>query len=551
MRNVVIRRSILSVLVAALAFGAYGFTKQYGDIYLEVAKNIDLFARIYKEVAFRYVDEIEPREFIRAGVEGMLESLDPYTRFMDESRQGDVDLLTTGKYGGVGLSIGVRDRSVVVLELMSGYAAERQGIRIGDAMVSVDGVEIGPENFDEVSSYVKGEPGTFVEIGVVRGAERDTLVFELLREEVVVRNLVYADFYPPGSTNVYCKLTGFNRTASAELDEAFERLLAEGEIESVVFDVRDNPGGLLDVAVDAANKFLPQGELVVSTMGRDPGSLRRYHAERSPLLPEARVAILVNEASASASEILAAAIQDHDRGVVVGEKTFGKGLVQTITPLSYNTSLKMTTARYYTPSGRSIQKIDYSLDNEVVANYDTLLPAQYRTDNERLVYAGGGVEPDTIVSEVAPGGVVEDLLAKGLIFRFANEYYNERPDADFDRLDRDELYERFAAFLDGKKYRYVRTAERKIDEAIQELEGEAYAETRACLENAKGTLAESNRAAVDEAREEIIDEALIELAERCEGVARRIERELAVDPQFKTALAIVKDVDAYRRILGE
>jgi carboxyl-terminal processing protease len=551
MRNLKIRNVVVGALVVAIAFGAYGFTKQYGDIYLEVAKNIDLFARIYKEVAFRYVDEVEPREFIRAGVQGMLGSLDPYTQFMDESRQGDVDLLTTGKYGGVGLSIGLRDGSVVVLELMSGYAAERQGIRIGDAMVRVDGVAIGPENFDEVSGHVKGEPGSFVEITVVRGAERDTLVFELIREEVVVKNLAYAEFYPPGSGNVYCKLTGFNRAATAELDEAFERLLAEREIESVVFDVRDNPGGLLDVAVDAANNFLPQGELVVSTMGRDPGSLRRYHAERSPLLPEARVAIVVNEASASASEILAAAVQDHDRGVVVGAKTFGKGLVQTITPLSYNTSLKMTTARYYTPSGRSIQKIDYSMNNDVIARYDTLLPARYRTDNERPVYAGGGVEPDSIVPETEPVGVVEDLLAKGLIFRFANECYDERPDADFDKLERDALYERFSEFLDEKNYRYVRAAERKIDEAIRELEGDAYAETRACLENAKGTLAASNRAAVDEAREEIIDEALIELAERYEGAERRIERELAVDPQFQTALEIVRDVEAYKRILGE
>ncbi|MFA4924104.1 MAG: S41 family peptidase, partial [Ignavibacteriaceae bacterium] len=418
------KKKIVWGLTGLLFFSFFGFVFVKKDVYFEIAKNIDIFTRVYKEISFNYVDEINPEKFLRAGIKGMLSTLDPYTNFIDEKKQDDFEILTNGKYGGIGVSIGVKDNQITIFELMEGYAAQRQGLRVGDIILEVNDKKVSTDKFDEISSMVKGEPGTFLALKVFRETEKDTLKFNLIREQIVVKNLIYYGFYPEESNTAYFKLNSFGRSSGDELKKAILELAKQKEIHSVVLDLRGNPGGLLDVAVDVVNKFLPKGKLVVTTKGRDTSSLRSYYSQQEPLLPDVELLLLINEGSASASEIVAGAIQDHDRGIIVGTRSFGKGLVQTITPLSYNTSLKITSAKYFTPSGRCIQKIDYGKKNDVIAEYDTLIASPFATDHKRPVFSSGGITPDSIVQDEKISGFVQDVLAKGLLFKFANIYYD-------------------------------------------------------------------------------------------------------------------------------
>ncbi|MDZ7623179.1 MAG: S41 family peptidase [Ignavibacteriaceae bacterium] len=403
------------VLIAVIVTGFY---PGRGDIYFEIAKNLDLLGRVYKEIAFNYVDEVDPEKFLRAGIQGMLSSLDPYTIFIDEKKIEDIDLITNGKYGGVGISIGLRGEEVTVVEVMDGYAAQRQGIQIGDVIIEASGSAISVDNIDDVSSLVKGEPGTTVELKVVRNELRDTLSFNLIREEVIIKNVTYSGFFPENSGNVYIKLSNFSRAASDEIKKTIKELKEQKPVQSIVFDLRGNPGGLLDIAIDVCDKFLERDQLVVSTRGRDASSEKKYFSVEEPIIgSEVGIIVLINGGSASASEIVAGALQDHDRAVILGTKSFGKGLVQTITPLSYNTSLKITTAKYYTPTGRSIQRIDYSKDSDIIKVLNSEEEQEFFTDNKREVYAKGGITPDTTVEFNINGELTKGTFSKGIIFQ--------------------------------------------------------------------------------------------------------------------------------------
>jgi carboxyl-terminal processing protease len=336
-----------------------GFIRKDSDIYFEINKSIDIFGRVYKEVALNYVDEINPEEFMLAGIDGMLQSLDPYTNFIDGSQQKDIDIITKGKYGGIGATVGLREESITVVDLIEGYSAQRQGIRIGDVITQINDVKVSKENYDTLSDLLKGDPGTTVKLFIKREGTDEQIIFNLLREEIEVKNLSYYGFYPSNSGNAYLKLSGFSRTAGDEVKKALLELKSQKEIKSIVLDLRGNPGGLLDAAIDVSEKFLKKGQLVVTVKGRDSLNVKNYYSEEEPIAGETKLAVLIDGSSASASEIVAGALQDHDRAIVVGTNSFGKGLVQTVIPLSYKTSLKITTAKYYTPSGRSIQKINY------------------------------------------------------------------------------------------------------------------------------------------------------------------------------------------------
>ena len=429
MRFIKSKRILLSFLVFIFFCG---FFPGNDDVYFEVSRNIDLFGKVYKEIAFNYVDEINPEKFMQAGIAGMLKTLDPYTIFIDANRKDEIDLITNGKYGGVGISIGVRGDNVTIIEILDGYSAQKQGLRIGDVLIEAGGTTVSSQNVDDVSSLVKGEPGTMVKLKIVRNENKDTIDFNLVREEVIIKNLTFYGFYPDNSNNAYIKLSNFSRSAGDELKKALKELRSQREIKSVVLDLRGNPGGLLDVAVDICDKFLEKELLIVSTKGRDYASEKKYFSMQEPMFGDGKLAVLVNEGSASASEILAGAIQDHDRGIILGIKTFGKGLVQTVTPLNFNTSLKITTAKYYTPSGRCIQKIDYSKKNKVFTGEDSIVTSSFLTDNKRTVYSGGGITPDSIVNFEIEGEITRDLLAKGLFFQFADHYYYDHPTVKFE-----------------------------------------------------------------------------------------------------------------------
>jgi len=526
-----------------------GFYSRSGDIYFEIAKNLDLLGRVYKEISFNYVDEVDPEKFLRAGIQGMLSSLDPYTIFIDEKKIEDIDLITNGKYGGVGISIGLRGEEVTVVEVMDGYAAQRQGIQIGDIIIEAGGSAISVDNIDDVSSLVKGEPGTTVELKVLRYELMDTLSFNLIREEVIVKNITYSGFFPENSGNVYIKLSNFSRAASDEIKKTIKELKEQKPVKSIVLDLRGNPGGLLDIAIDICDKFLARDLLVVSTRGRDVSSEKKYYSVEEPIIGnEVGIVVLINGGSASASEIVAGALQDHDRAVILGTKSFGKGLVQTITPLSYNTSLKITTAKYYTPSGRCIQMIDYSEGSDVIINPTLEKEQKFFTDNKREVYAKGGITPDTTVEFNINGELTKELLAKGLFFKFANNYFFNSPDADYSGIKDEKLFNEFAEYLSEEEFKYTSQTEIEIDNLIKGAADKE--EIRDELIKIKGELKGLFEKEMQIYKSEILREIRAELAARYLGLEGRIEEQLNSDLQVQTALDILSKIEIYNKFLN-
>ena len=521
-----------------------GFT----DIYFEINKNLELFGKVYKEISFNYVDEVDPEQFMRAGIQGMLASLDPYTIFIDEKKKEDIDLITNGKYGGIGISIGVRDDKVTIVEVMEGYSAQRQGLEVGDIIIEAAGVKIGTNNLDEISSLVKGDPGTTVSLKIVRDELKDTIDFDVVREEVIIKNLTYAGFYPEGSNNLYLKLSNFSRSASEEIRDAIKDAKAQKEIKSVILDLRGNPGGLLDIAVDICDKFLPKDYLIVSTKGRSPSSIKEFYSTQEPLLKDAKLIVLIDGGSASASEIVAGAIQDHDRGIILGTKSFGKGLVQTITPLSYNTSLKITTAKYYTPSGRCIQKIDYSDNNDVIAEEDSIVSGKFLTDHKRVVYSKGGISPDTTIAFNIEGKLTQELLAHGLFFKFANHYYYQHTDENYNSIKDEDLLTQFKDFINNENFVYKSDAEDHVDELISDLSGN-YPNLTNEVGRLKAEITNLKKNDFNLYKDEILRELRTEIAYRYLGSDARIKEQLNCDMQFQSALNIFNNPIVYNKLL--
>jgi len=521
-----------------------GFT----DIYFEINKNLELFGKVYKEISFNYVDEVDPEQFMRAGIQGMLSSLDPYTIFIDEKKKEDIDLITNGKYGGIGISIGVRGDKVTIVEVMEGYSAQRQGLEVGDEIIEAAGVKIGTDNLDEISSLVKGDPGTTVSLKIVRDELKDTIDFDVVREEVIIKNLTFAGFYPEDSNNLYLKLSNFSRSASEEIRDAIKDAKSQKEIKSVILDLRGNPGGLLDIAVDICDKFLPKDYLIVSTKGRSASSIKEFYSTQEPLLKDAKLIVLIDGGSASASEIVAGAIQDHDRGIILGTKSFGKGLVQTITPLSYNTSLKITTAKYYTPSGRCIQKIDYSDNNDVIAEEDSIVSGKFLTDHKRVVYSKGGISPDTTIAFNIEGRLTQELLAHGLFFKFANHYYYQHTDENYDSIKDEDLLKQFKDFINNENFAYKSDAEDHVDQLISDLSGN-YPDLTNEVSKLKSEITNLKKNDFNLFKDEILGELRTEIAYRYLGSDARIKEQLNGDIQFKSAFNIFSHPLVYNKLL--
>jgi len=536
-----LKKIILSVAVVLLFAG-------FTDVYFEINKNIELFGKVYKEISFNYVDDVDPEQFMRAGIQGMLSSLDPYTIFIDEKKKEDIDLITNGKYGGIGISIGIRGDNVTVVEVMEGYAAQRQGLEVGDVIIEAGGVGINAENVDEISSLVKGDPGTTVSLKIVRDELQDTIDFDVVREEVIIKNVTFAGFYPENSNNLYMKLSNFSRAASEEIKDAIKEAKSQKEVKSIILDLRGNPGGLLDIAVDICDKFLDKEALIVSTRGRSPSSIKEFYSTQEPLVKDAKLIVLIDGGSASASEIVAGAIQDHDRGVILGTKSFGKGLVQTITPLSYNTSLKITTAKYYTPSGRCIQKIDYSDHNDVIAPGDSIVSGKFLTDHKRVVYSKGGISPDTTIEFNIEGRLTQELLAHGLFFKFANHYYYQHPDQSFNSINNEEVLNQFKEFVQTEEFKYKSNAEDHIEKLITDL-SDNYPDITEKLSKLESEITDLKKQDFDLYKDEVLRELKAELAVRYLGMDGRIKERLDGDVQFQSALKIIDNANIYNNLL--
>lgn len=525
--------------------------QKQNDVYYDIAKSIDLFGRVYKEITLRYVEKIDPNEFMLAGIEGMLKNLDPYTVYVDESSQKDIDLITTGKYGGIGATIGLRNDKIIVVDLIEGYSAQRQGIRIGDVISKIDSVEVNKHNYDQLSLYMKGEPGTLVSVTIQRDGIEGDLVFNLIREEVEVKNLSYYGFVPEESNNVYLKLSGFTRTAGEEIKDAILELKEQKEINSIILDLRGNPGGLLDAAISVTDKFLQKDQLIVSVVGRNANDVQEYYSKEEPIAGEADLILMIDGGSASASEIVAGAIQDHDRGVILGTDSFGKGLVQNVIPLSSETSLKITTGKYLTPSGRSIQKFNYSHNSVFTSDTTFITVEEYRTDRNRSVFSGGGIEPDTMVTNNSNSELIRQLIAHGVFFKFATNYFNTNEIKTWSELDQNKLFVSFKSYYEEQNIKLSHNTEQLLSDLRISLESEKQSdELITKLDEIEELVAAIRNEELDTYENDVLEEIHKEISARIDGRTGRIKAALVYDIQLKTAFNILKSNEKYREILA-
>ncbi|MHB1050164.1 MAG: S41 family peptidase [Bacteroidota bacterium] len=543
------KRLIAGVLVVVALLATAGFS-QYDNIYLSIGKNIDIFGRVYKEIVANYVDEVDPDRFMRSGIDGMLGTLDPYTVYLGGKDENEIELLTHGQYGGVGVSIGVRDGVITVLSPMEGYSAHKQGVKAGDRIIAIDGEDISGMNPDSVRLRVRGEPGTVVRMKVEREGEKNPIEFVLIRERIQVHNVGYSGFVKEGIG--YIKLERFSARAGEEVRQAIKELKIKGDLKGIILDMRDNPGGLLNAAVDVTSKFAKNGSVVVTTRGRKEGEEKEYRVEEEPVAADIPLAVLINRSSASASEIVAGAVQDLDRGIVLGTRSFGKGLVQTVVPLSYNTSMKITTARYYTPSGRSIQEIDYLHKNKdgVFAMTPDSMKKEFKTVNGRIVKELGGIAPDTVAENGNHSAFYTALMRKAVFFKFATSYVAKNGTAEGDIIVTDEMLKKFEEYALAQKFEYTEPVEKYLSELKEMMMKDRYAS--ASISSVDALLANLNKEktnAFERYKEEIRNELTEELNGRYNGEKGRIRVSLNHDTQVQTAASLLGDQKTYNALL--
>ncbi len=420
MKKIIIVFFSITTLLALLSF------IPPAERYFEIAKNLDIFATLFKEVNALYVDEVNPNKLVRTGIDAMLNSLDPYTNFISEDEVEDYRTLNTGQYGGIGALTREFGHRTVITMVYENYPAYKNGLRIGDEVLKMNGVELSKLSTDEANHLMRGQVGTPVKLTVKRPGTDGVLDLEFKREKIKISNVPY--FGMVNSDVGYVQLSDFTPEAGKEVKNAVIALKEKGA-KSIILDLRGNPGGLLFEAVNICNIFIPKGKKVVSTIGKVADSNIVYETLNPPTDMEIPVAVLINRGSASASEIVAGTLQDYDRAIVVGEKSYGKGLVQLSRPLSYNSQVKITTAKYYTPTGRCIQVLDYTHRREdgSVGSIPDSIKKEFKTSKGRIVYDGGGIDPDVKLAVQEAASITQVIFTNGLIFDYATHYALKHP----------------------------------------------------------------------------------------------------------------------------
>jgi carboxyl-terminal processing protease len=526
--------------LAIVAGGA--FTISAGDSYFEISKNLEIFTELYKELNIYYVDDTQPGMLMKTGIDAMLNSLDPYTTYIPESDMEDYRFMTTGQYGGIGALIKRQDDKVLISEPYEGYPAEKAGLWAGDEIVEVDGKKIAGLNTEEVSKLLKGQAGSTVNVIMLRqGMEPTTHV--LTREEIKIPDVPYKGMIDPVGMVGYIKLNSFTQTASQEVRNAMKELKDEGATK-MILDLRGNGGGLLREAVNIVNLYVPKNELVVETKGRIPEWDKTYKTLSEPLDAEIPLVVLVDGQSASASEIVSGALQDLDRGVIIGERTFGKGLVQQTRDLYYNSKLKVTVAKYYIPSGRCIQKLDYAHRDSAgtVQEVKEETIAEFKTRNGRPVFDGRGILPDVDVEDPELAKVVGGLYAKDLFFDFATNYRLSHPEigpAESFAID-DALYQQFVDFVKDKEFSYDTETMAAFKELEEKAKKERYYEhAKAQIEALQAELAPDRSEELIRFRSDIEEVLRNEIVARYYFQTGRAKAGLATDPYVKSSIDLL------------
>ena len=525
----------------------------FADNFFEISKNLDIFSSLYKELNIYYVDETDPGDLMKIGIDAMLESLDPYTTYIPESEKEDFEFMTTGQYGGIGAIITKIGDWVTVSEPYEGFPADKAGLIAGDKFIEISGKSAKGKSTEDVSKVLKGEPNTGVNVLIEReGLEKPFLV-EIIREEIKLNSVPY---YGLISDSIgYIKTRSFTRNISKEVIDAFKDMKVNSGLKGLVLDLRGNPGGLLNEAISMANIFIDRGQEIVYTKGKNKDWDKSYKARYEAIDTDIPLAVLINRSSASASEIVSGAIQDLDRGVVIGQRSFGKGLVQQTRKLSYNAQMKVTTAKYYIPSGRCIQALDYSNrdDDGSVGIVPDSLRTEFKTlNNKRSVFDGGGITPDISIEPDKFSNILKSLLSKRHIFNFANIYKrnNESIVDAKSFLISDDIYSEFKQYLDDKDYEYETNTEKAIKKLEKDAEGEKYfVELKDQLELLSTKMEESKNNDIERFKNEISELLEMEIVTRYYYQKGKIESTLKHDQEISKAIEVLNNIPLYDAIL--
>ncbi len=549
MRNKV---RIISFVFAIGLLGLFAFAGP-GEKYFDIAKSLDIFATLFKEVNAYYVDEVDPKKLINTGIKGMLESLDPYTDFIPEEDLEAFSIQTTGQYAGVGALIGIVNKKTVVTEPYIGFPAHRAGLRVGDELISVDGQKVQGKGTGETSALLKGKPYTEVDLVIKRIGQKEELRFKIIREKIKISNVSYQGLVE-GNIG-YIKLDDFTPGAAKEVEDALVQLKEKGA-KKIILDLRDNPGGLLYEAVNIVNIFIPKGLEVVATKGKVQDWNKSYTTLNNPADTEIPLTVLTSAGSASASEIVAGSLQDYDRAILIGQKTFGKGLVQTTRQLSYNTQLKITTAKYYIPSGRCIQAIDYAhrkTDGSVEKFADSL-KMEFKTKAGRKVFDGAGLDPDIIVTQKPAGAITFELVNSAMIFEYGTQYCSEHQEvpASMKNFKVAEVeYENFKAWLIKKDFTYTSELERQMDELIKTAKNQrSYAELQDQLTSLKQKITIARTTDLVRFKDEIKRALELQIAFHYRLDEGQAEVSLDGDSEIQEAKRVLSDDIVYKKLLS-
>ena len=521
------------------------------DSYFEISKNMEIMNTVMRELNSYYVDDIKPGDLMKKGIDGMLNSLDPYTEYYPESEVEDYKVMVTGQYGGVGALIQQKGDYCVISEPYEGFPAQKAGLMAGDVLLEVNGTSVKGKTTADISKLLKGQANTTVKLLVQREGEKNPIEKTLVREEIKIKNVPY--FGMLNDTVGYIKLTSFTENAADEVKNSLVKL-KDKNAKAIVFDLRGNGGGLLREAVDIVNLFVERGQVIVTQKGKIKEMNKVYTADKQPVDTQIPLVVLVDRGSASASEIVTGAIQDLDRGVVIGQRSFGKGLVQQTIQLVYNTQMKVTIAKYYTPSGRCIQALDYfhrNPDGSVEKVADSLMK-EFHTKDGRSVYDGSGIYPDIVTEQKKYSNISLSLAQKNLIFDYATKYHVLHPTISATRQFHlgDNDYSDFTSFLSDKEFDYTTKTEKTLDDFKETAMKEKYFDNvKDQYEELRKKVAHNKTEDLQKFKDEIEELLRGEIASRYYYQNGRLEASLEKDAEVNEAIKLFRNQAKYNSIV--
>lgn len=543
------KRFIRVSVIVVLAFtGMATMSSDHGK-YFEISKNIEIFTNLYKEINTYYVDDVDPAKLMRTGVDAMLESLDPYTNYISESEIEGFRYITDGKYNGIGAMIRQMDDYVTITEPYENCPAHKAGLKAGDVILAIDGKSAKGKSTDDVSEFLKGFPGTEVVLTIKRPGVSDDMKITMVRDEVVVPNVPYSGIVKDGIG--YIALTTFTRNAGKNVGDALTKLKEENpNLKGVIFDLRGNGGGLLTEAVNVSNVFIPKGEMVVTTKGKVVDWDRSFKTINNPVDKEIPLVVLIDNNSASASEIVSGVIQDLDRGVLIGQRSYGKGLVQNTRDVGYNSRVKLTTAKYYIPSGRCIQGVSYK-DGEPI-NIPDEERTVFKTRAGRKVLDGGGVKPDVAVEKNYNINILKGLRQKHIIFNYVTDYVLNKEEIgsieDFEFTQ----FDKFIKYVEQQDFDYDTNSEKLLEKLVDQSENDNYKDLIGDdLKQLIAKIDQEKSNDLTQFEEEITDIIEKEIISRYYYQKGKIKIGLKNDKEIEEAVALLNDTQKYQSKLKQ